>query len=62
MRLRRLDKNLFHQVLLSLERADSDCTRLALDADDLYEIWLCAESHAVAQFARYAQPCVVTRP
>jgi hypothetical protein len=59
MNTRKVNQTLFRQLVLSLERADADCTSLTLDADDLREVRLCAESHDVAQFARYARPCVV---
>ena len=59
MNTRKVSKTLFQQLVLSLDRADSDCASLVLDAGDLREIRLCAESHGVAQFARYALPCIV---
>jgi hypothetical protein len=59
MNTREVSQTLFRQIVLSLEWADADCTSLTLEADDLREIRLCAESHDVAQFARYARPRVV---
>lgn len=56
---REVSQALFRQIVLSLERADSDCTSLTLDANDIQEIRLCAESSEVARFARYVRPCVV---
>lgn len=59
MNTRKVSKKLFHQILLSLDRAEADCESLILDIYDIKEIRLCAESHDVAQFARYARPCIV---
>ena len=59
MKTRRVNRTLFNQIVLSLERADSDCESLTLDEGDLLEIRLCAESHEVATFARHARPCIV---
>lgn len=59
MKTRKVSKTLFQHLVLSLDRADADCASLTLDAGDLKEIRLCAESHEAERFARYARPCIV---